>query len=91
MRAGRARDPAACFRKLKAVLFLVLEQRALVAISRWTEMGLNLASKSIKVYSSRRQKSHMQRQWARLARRGWCAGVVPSHCPPGLSKESGER
>ena len=31
---------------------------------------------SVKVYSSRRQKSHMQRQWARLARRGWCAGVV---------------
>ena len=32
----------------------------------------------VKVYSSRRQKSHMQRQWARLARRGWCAGVVPT-------------
>ena len=23
-------------------------------------------------------KKHMQRQWARLARRGWCAGVVPT-------------
>ena len=32
----------------------------------------------VKVYSSRRQKSHMQRQWARLARRGWCAGIVPT-------------
>ena len=35
----------------------------------------------VKVYSSRRQKSHMQRQWARLARRGRCAGCGP-HCPP---------
>ena len=35
-------------------------------------------SSQVKVYSSRRQKSHMQRQWARLARRGWCAGVVPT-------------
>ena len=32
----------------------------------------------VKVYSSQRQKSHLQRQWARLARRGWCAGVVPT-------------
>ena len=28
-------------------------------------------SSQVKVY-------HMQRQWARLARRGWCAGVVPT-------------
>ena len=40
---------------------------------------LKLRQKSkVKVYSSRRQKSHMQRQWARLARRGLCAGVVPT-------------
>ena len=43
---------------------------------------LTVKSSQVKVYSSRRQKSHMQRQWARLARRGWCAGVVSSHCPP---------
>ena len=24
------------------------------------------------------KKCHMQGQWARLARRGWCAGVVPT-------------
>ena len=39
---------------------------------------LGHAPSQVKVYSSRRQKSHMQRQWARLARRGWCAGVVPT-------------
>ena len=32
----------------------------------------------------------MQRQWARLARRGWCAAVVPA-APPGPSKRSYER
>ena len=35
-------------------------------------------SSQVKVCSSWRQESHMQRQWDRLARRGWCAGVVPT-------------
>ena len=32
---------------------------------------LNYDQVKVKVYFSRRQNSHMQRQWARLARRGW--------------------
>ena len=55
--------------------------RARAAGKNVTEAGHARAkakSSQVKVYSSRRQKSHMQRQWARLARRGWCAGVVPT-------------
>ena len=31
----------------------------------------------------------MQRQWARLARRGWCAGVVPT-APRSLERVAGD-
>ena len=42
-------------------------------------------SSQVKVYSYRRQTGHMQRQWARLTRRGRCAGVVPT-CPRSLER-----
>ena len=35
-------------------------------------------SSQVKACSSWRQNDHMQRQRARMARRGWCAGVVPT-------------
>ena len=70
-----------CVIRLCSLLFLYL-----VSDTRACARQLWLAGvDTVKVHSSRRQKSHMQRQWARLVHRGWCAGVV-STAPRSLER-----